>query len=435
MSVVSEFEKEVSAALAGIDGELLVAVSGGADSVAMLCALVATGRKVVVVNCNFGLRGEESDRDSAFVAALCGRLGVELITRRMDTAGYIRRHSVSVEMACRELRYDLFRSVMKERGCARIAVAHNSDDNAETLILNLMRITGIRGLRGMLPDTGEIVRPLLAIPRSRILEYLDAKGEGFVTDSTNLQDDYLRNFVRLRVLPLLETRWPHARRSIAATQRNLRAEAALLDEITDAGDFLSWNRLQESASPETLLHRWTLPLSPSASQIAEMAAHARRPQSGRRWITRCGEVRSERDGLHLVMAEDTAAEEPDYISFVLPASPQLWKYMRSMRVPRAVFLPRPAEEYTLRPAATGDRISPLGMKGSSLVSDIVKDAHLSAAEKERVRVLVDAKGRLIWVDSLKRSRHDLLDLAAPTVYVLTADATLAADLRSRFLPK
>ena len=144
-----KFEADVARVICDVEGRLLVAVSGGADSTALLHCLCRLKRDCVVAHCNFHLRGAESDRDQSFVEELCRQHGVSLNVIDFDVEEYCRNHKVSVEMACRELRYEWFASLLEKHGCTRIVVAHNSDDNIETMLLNLFRGTGIDGLVGI----------------------------------------------------------------------------------------------------------------------------------------------------------------------------------------------------------------------------------------------------------------------------------------------
>ena len=183
--------------------KVLVALSGGADSVALLRVLLVLGYHCEAAHCNFHLRGEESDRDERFVNELCKGLGVTLHVTHFDTVAYASRHHVSIEMAAREMRYDWFEQLRKERGMAVIAVAHHRDDSVETFLLNLVRGTGIQGLKGIAPKNGAIVRPLLDVGRTDILAFLASIGQDYVMDSTNQRDEFTRNKLRLNVLPLL----------------------------------------------------------------------------------------------------------------------------------------------------------------------------------------------------------------------------------------
>lgn len=184
---------------------VLVAVSGGADSVALLDVLLRAGFDCIAAHCNFHLRGEESDRDEAFVRELCAQKSVPLEIKAFDTLLYARTHKLSVEMAARELRYAWFEVVAREHGCQAVCVAHHQNDQAETLLLNLKRGAGLRGLAGMRPVSTNpmapngvpVVRPLLCTTRDYIEHYLrDKRQQNWVTDSTNSDLTISRNAVR-----------------------------------------------------------------------------------------------------------------------------------------------------------------------------------------------------------------------------------------------
>ena len=184
---------------------VLVAVSGGADSVSLLDVLVQAGYECVAAHCNFHLRGAESDRDEAFVRELCESMKVPLEVVSFDTVGYAQSRNVSIEVAARELRYAWFAIVAHDKGCQAICVAHHQNDQAETLLLNLKRGAGLRGLAGMRPisanpmveESVPIVRPLLCTTRDYIEHYLrDKRHLTWVTDSTNSDISITRNAIR-----------------------------------------------------------------------------------------------------------------------------------------------------------------------------------------------------------------------------------------------
>ena len=184
---------------------VLVAVSGGADSVSLLDVLLQAGYTCVAAHCNFALRGAESDRDEAFVRELCAEWNVPLEVIRFDTHYYARTHNVSIEVAARELRYAWFDEIAKQHGCQAVAVAHHQNDQAETILLNLRRGTGLRGLAGMrpisnnpmVPEGVPVIRPLLCTTRDYIEHYLrDKRHLTWVTDSTNSDTSITRNAVR-----------------------------------------------------------------------------------------------------------------------------------------------------------------------------------------------------------------------------------------------
>ena len=196
----------------------LLAVSGGIDSICLASLFLnsSSGRRFAVAHCNFHLRGEDSDSDEALVAAWCGRNGVRFHKADFDTEQYASSHNVSIEMAARELRYDWFASLCRENGYYGVAVAHNANDNAETLILNLLRGTGLRGITGMQVETVvpvtrdelsgvRLLRPMLSFSRKQIEEYVAANSLEYHDDRTNAETVYKRNRIRHLVFPVFES--------------------------------------------------------------------------------------------------------------------------------------------------------------------------------------------------------------------------------------
>ncbi|MDE6338598.1 MAG: tRNA lysidine(34) synthetase TilS [Muribaculaceae bacterium] len=239
---------------------LIIGVSGGADSCALLLASKNSGAEIIAVHCNFHLRGEESLRDQRHVEKLCKRLCVPLKIVDFDVSACSGEPGVSVEMACRDLRYDYFRRLLAETGFDRIAVGHNADDNIETLLLNLFRGSGVKGLKGMVSDTGVILRPLLNFSRSEIEEYVNDLGFEYITDSSNLESDYRRNYIRNELLPLIELRWKGVRKSITTTIMNLQGEERVLawaeDNLLPEGDFLSLQKIRQAPDPFWLIYKF-----------------------------------------------------------------------------------------------------------------------------------------------------------------------------------
>lgn len=183
---------------------VLVALSGGADSVALLLALQLSDYRPIAIHCNFHLRGEESLRDEQFCRNLTAQLGIELEVHHFDTRAYATTHGLSVEMAARDLRYQVFEQEATKRGIEAIAVAHHLQDNVETLLGNLSRGTGLTGLRGILPKRGSIIRPLLDVHPKEIHDFLHLLRQPFCNDSTNQDTSIKRNAIRHRIIPLFQ---------------------------------------------------------------------------------------------------------------------------------------------------------------------------------------------------------------------------------------
>lgn len=228
---------------------VLVCVSGGADSIALLDVLQRGGYQCVVAHCNFHLRGEESNRDEAFVR----QLGVQakILVEHFDTVAYAKEHAISIEMAARQLRYQWFAQVAQQEGCKAIAVAHHQNDQAETVLLNLKRGTGIRGLCGMRakssnPAGGDIpiIRPLLCTTRDYIEHYLrDIRHMQWVNDSTNTDTTITRNAIRKQLKDYSKTEIEH----IAATAEHLQGYVDMLEgkETAAAGQAKLFEELKE----------------------------------------------------------------------------------------------------------------------------------------------------------------------------------------------
>jgi len=415
-------EEKISGIVAGelkrIGVESVVAgISGGADSVALFIALFEAGIRLKCVHCNFHLRGEESMRDQRHVEALCKRYGADLTVIDFDVEGYRKKHGGSLEMACRDLRYAEFRKIREEGRFDRIAVAHNSDDNAETLLLNLVRGTGIAGLRGMKKDTGEIIRPLLDVSRKEIENYILEKKETYIVDSTNLESDYRRNFLRNQVIPLIESRWPGVKDALKLTAHNIAEEERALIEyerkLTGESTLLRYDALRLTANPGWLIRRFVVSFGGS-NEIAEEICRNLSSEDiriGRRWTSADGEFVTGPEGLEWLAGEAMApGSDVDALFQRInhENTPELMEGIVRSRGNHTFWLPADVA-IKLRTRRAGDRIRPLGMKGSRLVSDVVSDARLSAADKRDIVVAEEEEtGEILWVEGLKRSRKCLV---------------------------
>lgn len=273
-------------------GKVLCAVSGGADSVYLLhrCLEVAEerGYGVCAAHYNHSLRGAESDRDEAFVRSLCESLGVECLTGRGDVASYAREHSLGEEEAARELRYAFLSSAADTLGAGLIATAHTADDNAETMLLNLTRGSGLRGLCGIPPRRGRIVRPMLLVTREEVEAYLEERGIPHVEDSTNAGDDYSRNRVRHLVVPVLRGINPAFASAAGRAAALLRRDEEFLTSL--AREFIERNSTPRGLDTRALLDapgpvaaravRLLAPCALSETHVEAVLSLAARPGRG-----------------------------------------------------------------------------------------------------------------------------------------------------------
>ena len=390
----------------------IVALSGGADSVALLLFLDEMGYQVHAAHCNFHLRGAESDRDEAFCESLCLQKNIPFHRIHFDTLTYAETHHVSVEMAARELRYGYFEQLRKDIGAAGICVAHHRDDSVETVLLNLIRGTGLRGLTGIQPRKGYILRPLLCVSRQEIEQYLQAKGQSYVTDSTNLVAEVQRNVVRLKVLPLLETINPAVADNIQRTAENLTEAQSVLDvaigNIRNA-KILEYRELERFGSREYILYEWAKQYGFNGSQVKELLT------------AETGSVFSSSMGYDLLVDRDSYLVEPRLKPYKEVRIPEEGTYIldeitkiKVRKCPAYVSknpsvatldAQKVAFPLTVRRVEEGDRMQPYGMRGTKLLSDLMTDCKLSLFDKRRQLVVVDAQGVVIWAVGLRVSQQ------------------------------
>ncbi|MCD8202643.1 MAG: tRNA lysidine(34) synthetase TilS, partial [Prevotella sp.] len=259
-----------------------MALSGGADSVCLTIALRQLGYDIGTAHCNFHLRGDESDRDERFCINLCEKIGIKLHIAHFDTAHFAKLRKISIEMAARELRYSYFKRLKDDIGAEAVCVAHHLDDSVETVIMNLIRGTGIQGLTGIQAKNGYIVRPLLCVSRNDIEKELAAIGQDFVTDSTNLEDDVVRNKIRLDIIPLMRKINPSVNESIAKTAEHISEVARVFNTMieneakhavtTDDNGIvsISIDKLKDSISTESLLFHILKEYAFTPSQIQQI---------------------------------------------------------------------------------------------------------------------------------------------------------------------
>lgn len=398
------------------NGKILAAVSGGADSVALLRVLAALGCNCIAAHCNFHLRGDEADRDEAFVRKLCHDLDIELRCTDFDVEAYKKSHGVSTEMACRELRYDWFERQRAALGCSVIAVAHHRDDNIETFFLNLVRGSGITGLAGIKPRNGKIVRPLLGSSRDEIINYLKTLGQDYVTDSTNLENDYARNKIRNVMLPEISRLFPSAMAGIELTLDNLQGDYAVWSGAVEAfkhdaveacghGQIkINRRKLAASADPATLLNALLSRYGFNGEQTKAIASASRVGAvfESKEYIAEVGrneisvfspESFSNADTYNLSEAGKIEKEKGILIEIV-DNSPE-FEFDRSGKT--AYFdADATGDRLTVRHWRQGDRFRPFGMKGTKKLSDYFNDRKFSLMQKLSTPI-VEMQGRIVWI--------------------------------------
>lgn len=396
------------------EGKYLVALSGGADSVTLLWVLHELRYQIEACHCNFQLRGAESDRDEQFCVQLCEQLGIPLHRIHFDTRLYAEVHKESIELAARNLRYRYFAQLKEDVEADGICVAHHQDDTVETVLINLIRGAGIQGLTGISAKNGDILRPLLCVDRKEILAYLEEKGQDYVTDSTNLVDDVVRNKIRLNIIPMLKEINPAASKNIAQAARHLEEANKMLSSIAICGEKsedgtirVAVLEIESAASAEYALYSSLSPYGFRGKAITEILASLH--STGKTWTSETHQLVIDRDCI-LIREKQTEAFQgmkiPETGCYVLPRGEKIKLSIRKREIDfspskEKFLITLDADAVTfplhLRLAQNGDTFHPFGMKGKKLVSDYLTDRKKNLFEKQSQLVLEDAKGQIIWV--------------------------------------
>lgn len=404
--------------------KILIALSGGADSVALLCILHAAGYPCEAAHCNFHLRGEESNRDEQFVRQLCKKYGIHLHTIDFDTTRYAAEKHISIEMAARELRYNWFEEIRNQCRADVVAVAHHQDDSVETILLNLIRGTGITGLLGIRPRNGVIVRPLLCINREEIMRYLQSIGQDYVTDSTNLEDEYTRNKIRLNLLPLMQTINPSVKNSLIETGNYLSDVATIYNRYIEEAktriattDGIRICELVKEPAPEALLFEILHPLGFNSAQIKDIV-HSLHGQSGKQFSSKEWRVIKDREFLLL---EKNQSEDKEELPFQIIKEEK--EYTSDFQIPRekgtACFDADKLDgTISYRKWRTGDTFIPFGMKGKKKISDYLTDRKFSISQKERQWVLCCGE-RIAWLIGERTDNRFRIDETTRRVVIYT----------------
>ena len=386
----------------------IVALSGGADSVALLLLLKEGGFNVHAAHCNFLLRGSESDRDEAFCVDLCRQLGVELHRAHFATREYAEAHKVSVEMAARELRYNWFEQLRKDIGAVGICVAHHRDDSVETVLLNMIRGTGLRGLTGIQPRNGYVLRPLLCVSRDEIEHFLAKRGQKYVIDSTNLETDVKRNKVRLQVLPLLRTLNPAVSDNIQRMVENVAEAQIVLDSLLDnfkKHNTLELSELEKYGSSEYVIYEWLKNYGFNGTQARQVLE----AETGKIMSSSQGyDVLKDRERLIIerTLKPFNPMRIPEEGMYVLDEKMRLSLRKCAAYVSKKPFVAtfdaqKVVFPLTVRRVEEGDWMIPFGMRGRKLLSDLMTDRKMTVFEKRRQLVVVDAQDVIVWAVGLR----------------------------------
>lgn len=407
--------------------KLLIAISGGLDSVVLTYLCKESNLNLSLAHCNFNLRGDESDQDEAFVLQLAEDLDLEVFIESFDTEIYAKEHKLSTQMAARELRYDWFTSLAQQLGFDYILTAHHADDTFETLLINLTRGTGLDGLTGIPEVNFNIVRPLLPFSREQVESYAKENKLKWREDSSNASNKYLRNQFRHEVIPVLKSMNPQVLQNVLTTIENLQHSQQIIEDaivriqkkiVTIDSDVIKLNikKLQKLSNPKVYLYELLKDFNfTNWDDVSDLLT----AQSGKQVFSETHRLLKDR--IHLLLTEHKVQETQETISisendksietpygtlFFDEADAIFGKKSNSIFVDKALLV----YPLTLRKWQDGDFFYPLGMKGKKKLSKYFKDEKLSLIDKENVWVLC-SDDAIVWVIGMRADeRFKILDV-------------------------
>ncbi|NGM60458.1 tRNA lysidine(34) synthetase TilS [Sphingobacterium sp. SGG-5] len=393
---------------------VLLAVSGGRDSMLMLWLFQAVGWAIEVAHCNFGLRGEASDGDEELVRGYCASLGVPLHVKHFDTEGYAAMHKMSIQMAARELRYRWFAELAAELNCAKIAVAQHKNDHVETVLFNLSRGTGLQGLRGILPERDNIIRPLLFLDSREITAAVAQLEVPYRDDASNFSTKYSRNKIRLDIIPQFEQLNPDFIQVMADNIARFQESYGVLRDFVTArrGELLVERGPQEWTVDKKALQDMDIgllfllfePFGFSKGVLEDLRT-AWDKEPGRVFEAPSYVLLLDREML-ILRAKGEAAERA--VVHAGQAEVSWGRQLFGLSVSEDVRLLRDSQQAQLdaeklvfplevRTWQEGDYFQPLGMKGKKKISDFFVGRKINVFEKQHIPIWVNGNGDILWV--------------------------------------
>ncbi len=407
--------------------KLLVAVSGGVDSMALLCLLWENNYDFGIAHCNFQLRGEESEDDEKFVERFASFMTKNFHKKRFDTEGYASNQKIAIQEAARDLRYKWFEELRQLHDYQYIVTAHHGSDSVETLLFNLSRGTGLKGLTGIKPKNGFVVRPLLFAEKKDIWAYVEENNLVYREDSSNKNDKYARNFIRNTVVPELKKLNPEFEQNILNTIDRLNESQELIDfsikkiiseivSINKKQTFIDSNKLKTFPANKTILFYFLKDFGFNGQQIESILSTT---NTGAKFYTQTHELLIDRnkyilqpvenqqiigkepiytEGGHFEISEKTKVVSfkdcPIFLTKKNKLNPEINtdKNIAQLNYEQLIF------PLKLRHPQTGDRFQPLGMNGNSqLLSDYFRQQKIAEFDKKNIWILENGDGRICWI--------------------------------------
>ena len=405
--------------------KVLLAVSGGKDSVLMAHLFKLSGFDFGIAHCNFNLRGEESMRDEYFVRMLALNLEVPFYLEHFQTKAYAAEHKLSTQMAARLLRYNWFEEIRGQEGFAVIAVAQHQNDALETVLLNLSRGTGISGLHGILPVRGKVIRPLLFLTAADVERWITALAITYVEDSSNSSDDYARNKIRHQVVPQLKTINPQLEQTFVQNIRRFAETEQVLNQAIESyrkalirsdaeGDYLEIASVKVLNPQRLILHELLKPYSFTEFLIEDILRSLDR-QSGTSFYSTTHRLTIDRADLIITQIK---TDEDDVNLLIHPSNERIIFKQQELYISYSdtIYFERESSmafvDYDLlifplilRSRQDGDLFMPIGMKKFKKLSNFLIDEKVPLPRKAEVPVLINGNGDLIWIGGLRQDNR------------------------------
>ncbi len=431
----NRFEDHIKKKLSFLEeSKLLIAISGGLDSVVLTQLCHSLGLNFALAHCNFNLRGTESDGDEAFVSESADHLDVELFIQHFDTEVYAKNQKLSIQMAARALRYDWFSQLAHDLSFDYILTAHHADDNLETVLINLTRGTGLTGLMGIPEVNNRLVRPLLPFSREQLEAFARSNQLKWREDSSNASHKYLRNKLRHQVIPILKDLNSDLLENFKTTLENLGDTADIVEESLNAVAKRAIETMDEHQvhfkvsefkkvnNPKAYLYEMFKAYGFSAWDDVVALLDA---QSGKYVLSNTHRLLKDRTHLILTSREDSEATQKTLLvdkndnKIALPIGILVFEKVEVVGEAHenCIFVDQDKLEFPLsvRPWEQGDYFQPFGMKGKKKLSKFFKDEKLSLVEKEHTWVLCSATD-VVWV--LGRRADDRFKVTKATKHIL-----------------
>lgn len=400
------------------EDKLLVTVSGGVDSIVLCHLLKKYNANFAIAHCNFGLRAEESDKDECFVEELAEALEVNIHIKKFDTKEYLKNAGISIQMAARELRYQWFSELAKQKGYKYILTAHHQNDLLETVLLNLIRGTGIAGLHGIKPKAGNIIRPLLFATKEHVLKYAEENNLDWREDSSNESAKYQRNLLRLEVIPILKKINSNLEQTLHQSVEKISAAEAIFNQYIEGCriDFLTkrehyvsleFEFLKEEIEPHLILFELLRPYGFNYSQSEDILRNLDN-DAGKKYISSTYILVKDRTELIITEKSETniflhIQIESNTHQIYFPWSDSTIKIQTTTGFEKTndfsvAYLNYEKLKFpiTARLWKEGDSFHPLGMKGKKKVSDFLNDLKIPLNLKENVSVILSGED-IVWV--------------------------------------